>query len=197
MVARTGYFGGTDHAIDGLYMEKFRVFNEIGDRLQEVSFEGKTPLDNLAVVSVIHSMFSGLPLVGMLEYTLNGHQGYQRTHVTEHIHLICDGDAPNLKYSQFGTDDPSLAMPLIPHAAAGYEMARNHGISMERIEELEREIMEDYLHICQQVAGEMERYWHKQPDEQLARRYRALRISSITASRNRGNHLFPAPRFVE
>nr|VFJ77594.1 MAG: hypothetical protein BECKFW1821C_GA0114237_11315 [Candidatus Kentron sp. FW] len=82
----------------------------------------------------------------------------------KHVHLIRDGDAPNLKYSRFGADDPFLAMPLIQHAAAGYEMAKNHGISIGRIEELERGIMEDYLHTRQQVAGEMERYWHGQLD---------------------------------
>ncbi|VFM95871.1 MAG: S-adenosyl-L-homocysteine hydrolase, NAD binding domain [Candidatus Kentron sp. G] len=422
MTAQTDDLGTGNHAMEKLYREEFRVFNEIGDRLGERSFQGKTPLSNLAVVLVIHSMFSGLPLIdaaeritgrhntylvckpssrnrdferypthrgnailssgkedfmenpekvihefssigrpvlfldhggygayhiealwekapiaGILEYTLNGHQRYQRAHVTEHIdyasiaesrtkrfadyscgrfigeicsfvvqqfsgfgghlrsikqvgiigfgrlgshaadqmknngahnimvydidpekmiaaqqkgyniqatcvedivqwcnvilvgcdtapikphmyammhehtiiatvtspddaldirkladgghlvreigfpeegipmttyragtakhvHLICDGDAPNLKYSRFGADDPSLAMPLVLHALAGYEMARNHGISTERIEQLERGIMEDYLHICQQVAGEMERYWHGQPE---------------------------------
>ena len=87
-----------------------------------------------------------------------------RAGTAKHIHLICDGDAPNLKYSRFGADDPTLAMPLILHAAAGYEMAKNHGISLERIGELEQGIMENYLHICQQVTGEMARYWHRRPD---------------------------------
>ena len=84
-----------------------------------------------------------------------------RTKRNHHIHLICDGDAPNLKYSAFGADDPTLAMPLILHAAVGYEMAQGRAVSTERIEQLERQMMDHYLRIYREVAGEREEYWHK------------------------------------
>nr|VFK51433.1 MAG: S-adenosyl-L-homocysteine hydrolase, NAD binding domain [Candidatus Kentron sp. TUN] len=81
-----------------------------------------------------------------------------RTKQNRYIHLICDGDAPNLKYSRFGVDDPTLAMPLILHAAAGYEMAKGNTLSMERIGQLENQIMKDYLRIYRDVAGKIENY---------------------------------------
>nr|VFK01380.1 MAG: hypothetical protein BECKLFY1418A_GA0070994_11447 [Candidatus Kentron sp. LFY] len=83
-----------------------------------------------------------------------------RTRQNHHIHLICDGNAPNLKYSAFGADDPTLAMPLILQATVGYEMARGHAISSERIGQLERQMMSHYLRIYQAVAAETEDYWH-------------------------------------
>nr|VFK64589.1 MAG: NADP oxidoreductase coenzyme F420-dependent [Candidatus Kentron sp. TC] len=78
----------------------------------------------------------------------------------KYIHLICDGDAPNLRYSRFGVDDPTLAMPLILHAVAGYELAKNGNVTKKRMQQLEQRIMEDYLRIYQEVAKEMEDYWH-------------------------------------
>nr|VFJ98061.1 MAG: NADP oxidoreductase coenzyme F420-dependent [Candidatus Kentron sp. H]VFK01196.1 MAG: NADP oxidoreductase coenzyme F420-dependent [Candidatus Kentron sp. H]VFK04908.1 MAG: NADP oxidoreductase coenzyme F420-dependent [Candidatus Kentron sp. H] len=83
-----------------------------------------------------------------------------RTKQNHHIHLICDGDAPNLKYSAFGADDPTLAMPLILHAAVGYEMAQGRAVSTWRIQQLERQIMDHYLRIYREVAAETEDYWH-------------------------------------
>nr|VFK12911.1 MAG: NADP oxidoreductase coenzyme F420-dependent [Candidatus Kentron sp. LPFa] len=77
----------------------------------------------------------------------------------KYIHLICNGNAPNLTYSQFGVDDPTLAMPLILHALAGYELARNNGMTKKQIQRLEERIMKDYLKIHQEFARETEDYW--------------------------------------
>nr|VFJ42473.1 MAG: hypothetical protein BECKDK2373C_GA0170839_10019 [Candidatus Kentron sp. DK] len=49
-------------------------------------------------------------------------------------------------------------MPLILHAAVGYEMARGRAVSSERIGQPDRQIMEHYLRIYREVAGEREEY---------------------------------------
>lgn len=43
-----------------MYREEFKVFNEIGNRLNALFFQDKPPLDNVAVLLAAHSLFSGL-----------------------------------------------------------------------------------------------------------------------------------------
>jgi S-adenosylhomocysteine hydrolase len=79
------------------------------------------------------------------------------SHGNKKIHLICGGDAPNLKGSNFGIDDPTLFMPLSLHGLVGHELLTAGSIDKEKISHLERFTMEQYLLAYRQTIQSFER----------------------------------------
>lgn len=65
------------------------------------------------------------------------------------VHLICNGEAPNLNGSPFGVNDPTLFMPLTLHALMGLELLQKERLSASDLAEMELRVKTDYLEVYQ------------------------------------------------
>nr|VFK08446.1 MAG: hypothetical protein BECKLPF1236A_GA0070988_1001721 [Candidatus Kentron sp. LPFa]VFK24694.1 MAG: hypothetical protein BECKLPF1236C_GA0070990_1001522 [Candidatus Kentron sp. LPFa] len=85
-----------------MYREEFKIFNEIGNRLNALFFQDKPPLDNVAVLLIAHSMFSGLPLVDAAEGIAGRHNTY----------LVCKSSSRNRAVERYLTGRGNTLLSL-------------------------------------------------------------------------------------